>query len=131
MITPKHTPGPWQVLPDPDLKGLHPYHDNRWITTAGAHWEENFDGYQGGRAGWTLEEGSAICTLRDTQAQAADAALIAAAPALLRAARRALPWIGKMIADGGHLAAVAPNDALGAMEELTAAIDQAEPEPKL
>lgn len=79
-----HTGKAWQVLPDPELRGKHPLHDNRWITTAGAHWEENPAGYQGADSrSWSLEDGSAICTLRDTQAQAFDAALIAAAPALL------------------------------------------------
>ena len=53
------------------------------------------------------------------------AQLIAAAPELLKACKRMLPWIVKMIADGGHLAAVAPNDAIGAMQQAQAAIDSA------
>jgi hypothetical protein len=42
---------------------------------------------------------------------------------VLRAAlARALPWLGRMIVDGGHLACCAPNDAIGAMEQATAAL---------
>lgn len=54
------------------------------------------------------------------------AAAIAASPELLSACKRALPWLGKLIADGGHLESVAPNDAIGAMEQLEAAIKKAE-----
>ena len=31
--------------------------------------------------------------------------------------RRCTPWLGKLIASGGHLESVAPNDALGALAE--------------
>ncbi len=51
--------------------------------------------------------------------------LFAAAPELLAALNRALPWIGRLIADGGHLNSVAPNDAIGAMNQAQAAIDRA------
>jgi Zn ribbon nucleic-acid-binding protein len=44
---------------------------------------------------------------------------------LLAACERALPWIGKLIADGGHMASVAPNDAVRAMQMLEAAIKKA------
>ena len=37
---------------------------------------------------------------------------------------RAVPWLGKLIADGGHLNAVAPNDAIGAMDQAQAALDK-------
>lgn len=41
----------------------------------------------------------------------------------LRAAlARAVPWLGKMIADGGHLESVAPNDAIGALAQAEAAL---------
>lgn len=55
----------------------------------------------------------------------ANARLIAAAPELLEACQRALPWIGKMIADGAHMHSVAPNDCVGAMEQMQAAIAKA------
>lgn len=45
---------------------------------------------------------------------------------LLAALKRATPWIGKLIADGGHLHSVAPNDAIGALQQMEAAIKQAE-----
>lgn len=41
---------------------------------------------------------------------------------LVAACKRALPWIGKMIADNGHLNSVLPNDCIGAMEQLEAAL---------
>jgi len=42
----------------------------------------------------------------------------------LRAAvSRAIPWLGKLIADGGHLNSVAPNDAIGALQQMEAAIN--------
>lgn len=41
---------------------------------------------------------------------------------LVAACERALPWIGKMIADKAHLNSVAPNDCVGAMEQLEAAL---------
>lgn len=84
-----HTGEAWQILPDPELKGLHLCHDYRWITTAGAHWEDDTQGYQGGPIGSRLEEGSAICFLRDTENMPFDASLIAAAPALLEALKAA------------------------------------------
>lgn len=51
--------------------------------------------------------------------------IMAAAPELLAALNRALPWLGRLIADGGHLNSVAPNDAIGAMNQAQAAIDKA------
>lgn len=52
--------------------------------------------------------------------------LIAAAPDLAAACKRAIPWLGKLIADGAHLNSVAPNDAIGALEQLEAAIARTE-----
>ena len=60
-----------------------------------------------------------------TETAQANAKLIAAAPELLAALNRALPWLGRLIADGGHLNSVAPNDAIGAMNQAQAAIDKA------
>ena len=54
-----------------------------------------------------------------------DAVLFAASADLLAAARRALPWLGKMIADGGHLSAVLPRDAESALDMLQNAINLA------
>jgi hypothetical protein len=56
----------------------------------------------------------------------ADSRLIAAAPELLEACKRALPWIGKMIANGNHLDSILPKDAEIAMDMLQDAIDKAE-----
>ena len=47
-----------------------------------------------------------------------NAKLCAAGPEMITAIRRALPWIGKMIADGGHMNSVLPNDAVRTMEML-------------
>lgn len=55
----------------------------------------------------------------------ANARLIAAAPDMLTALKRAAPWLGKLIADGGHMHSVAPNDAIGTLERVEAAIAKA------
>jgi hypothetical protein len=44
------------------------------------------------------------------------------AAAMLAAIKRATPWIGKLIADGGHLQSVAPNDAIRALQMLEAVL---------
>lgn len=49
-----------------------------------------------------------------------------ASPKILAALKRAVPWLGRMIADGGHLETVAPNDAIGALAQAEAAIAEAE-----
>lgn len=51
---------------------------------------------------------------------------LCAFPAMLKALRKAAPWLGKLIADGGHLNSVAPNDAIGTLQRVEAAIAQAE-----
>lgn len=56
----------------------------------------------------------------------ANAQLITAAPELLDALRRATPWLGKMIADGGHLKSVLPNDCLIVLQLANSAIAKAE-----
>lgn len=50
------------------------------------------------------------------------AKIFAASLDLYFACERMLPWIGKLIADGGHLNSVAPNDAIGAMQQAEAAL---------
>lgn len=59
-----------------------------------------------------------------TRQQQRDGA-IASAGVLLAALQRAAPWLGRMIADGGHLACVAPNDCVGALQQAEAAVVQA------
>jgi hypothetical protein len=56
----------------------------------------------------------------------ADARAIAAVPDMIAALKRAIPWMGKLIADGTHLNSVAPNDAVGALEQLEAALAKVE-----
>jgi hypothetical protein len=55
-----------------------------------------------------------------------NANLITTAPELLAALKRAVPWLGRLIADGGHLNSVAPNDAIGALAQAEAAIAKAD-----
>lgn len=57
-------PGQLAILPDPVHRGKHPLHENRYIVTEGAHWEEGFHPDD-----WNLENGSAIATMRDCQNQ--------------------------------------------------------------
>lgn len=52
--------------------------------------------------------------------------LHAAAPELLEALHRAEPWLGKLIADGGHLKAVSPKAAEEALILVSQAIATAE-----
>ena len=47
----------------------------------------------------------------------ANARLMAAAPDMLAALRRAAPWLGKMIADKWHLRCVAPNDCVATLRQ--------------
>jgi len=63
----KHTPGPWTIEADAEKAGRHPLHDNRHV----------------------VAQSGTVCDLRDQPAQAADARLIAAAPDLLAALKRA------------------------------------------
>jgi hypothetical protein len=105
MITDKqtHTPGPWYVVASGICASPTPQSGALYIA-----WHNVSSSY------------------RDSGEQAANARLIAAAPAMLEALRRSVPWLGKLIADGGHLNSVAPNDAVGAMHQAEAAIAQAE-----
>ena len=93
----RHTAGPWELV---KIKGGHQ----------------------------CVSKGRGVIVLQhDSSEEAqANARLIAMAPELLEAAERALPWLGKMIADGGHLGAVAPSACVKAMEALQAAIAKAE-----
>jgi hypothetical protein len=53
------------------------------------------------------------------------AILVSAAPELLAALRRCVPWIGKMIADGAHKNSVLPLDCENALRQAEAAIAKA------
>lgn len=52
------------------------------------------------------------------------AALLALGVRPLAALKRAAPWLGKMIADGGHLRAVAPLDAENTLAQIEALIKE-------
>ena len=54
-----------------------------------------------------------------------NARLIAAAPDLLAALERCIPWMGKLIAEGAHLQSILPNDAVVALDQAEAAIAKA------
>jgi hypothetical protein len=100
----RHTPGPWETGGVMTLVQVRP-------------------------EGWNVPLCIADCHTKNAPEneaeRCANAALISAAPELLAACERALPWIGKLIADGGHMASVAPNDAVRAMQMLEAAIKKA------
>jgi hypothetical protein len=66
-----------------------------------------------------------IADVRQNGQGNANAQLIAAAPQMLLALKVAEPWLGKLIADGGHLEAAMPNHAVRALEMVVAAIAQA------
>lgn len=57
---------PWKVMPDPDNKGRHVFHDHRWIATADAEVECGYDSRS-----WGLSKGSLICEMRDLDPEAA------------------------------------------------------------
>ena len=47
---------------------------------------------------------------------------------MLAALKRAAPWLGRLIADGGHLNSVMPGDAVRTLEMVESAIAEAEAE---
>ncbi len=110
-----HTPGPWKFV----------RHGN-----TGFIWSDAVNRPVGADiSGINFTDGSDTGEVE----REANAALIAAAPEtaaqrdeLLAACKRALPWLGKLIANGGHMASVLPRDAEIAMDMTQAAIARAE-----
>ena len=54
------TQGKWVVMADPKLKGLHPYHDSRFIVTEDTRIEFNNRGNE-----WRITDGSMMCVMQD------------------------------------------------------------------
>lgn len=86
---PEHTPGPqWVVQADPDWAGKHPYHDHRFITTAGFDLKSR------------NPDGEIVCRMTDSPNQAANAAFIVRACNSHADLLEALEKIMGYIADG-------------------------------
>lgn len=105
----KHTPGPWIV----DERHVHCQHG---FTNKDPRLMLESD---------VVCEIDTSCREMLTDTDKANLRLIAAAPELLEALRRVVPWLAKHIADNHHLESVAPNDALGALRQAQAAIQKA------
>lgn len=80
----QHTPGPWKVEADPELKGQHPLHDQRFITS-GSHSIEDIEFRYD-------PDCIIIAKMTDCQNQPANAHIIAAAPELLQACQAVMTW---------------------------------------
>ncbi len=81
--------------------------------------------------GPTIDKQIALVTTCDAVG-VANARLISRAPEMLDALRRVVPWLGRMIANGGHLGSVGPNDCVEALrqaEDLIAFVIRAQPRP--
>ncbi len=61
-----------------------------------------------------------------TAEAARTARMLEAAPEMLAALQRAAPWLGKLIADGGHLQATLPADAVRTLDMVEAALAKVE-----
>jgi len=107
-----HTPGPWAVVAE-----THGY----YIVQQHAENRNDHETWRAYQIGHTSTSGA----VGGVASEEANARLLAASPELLAACKRALPWLGKLIADGAHMNSVAPNDAVGAMEQMQAAIEKA------
>ena len=98
--TPKHTRGPWSRNIPPARKYA--------IVFAGrnAHIAQ-------------------ICSagLEDSEIEA-NCDLIAAAPDMRDALARAAPWLGRLVADGGHLGCAAPNDAVATLRLIESLLEK-------
>lgn len=120
-----HTPGLVALNKDGvTIRSAHPELDEVICNTAGTPVHPAFFSDEPGRV---EDNARRIVAAWNATADMSDpvkevAALRAHATACEKALRRAVPWLGRMIADGGHLNAVAPNDAVGALAQAEAAI---------
>ena len=66
-----------------------------------------------------------ICSagLEDSEIEA-NCDLIAAAPDMRDALARAAPWLGRLVADGGHLGCAAPNDAVATLRLIESLLEK-------
>lgn len=80
-------------MADPQHKGKHPFHDNRWVMTEDAEIEHDNNSDE-----WTLARGSIICMMRDhVSSPDANAKLVAAAPELLAVLQNELEMINFLV----------------------------------
>ena len=73
------SPAPWIVQADPEFKGQHPFHDQRFVTFG--HFPMNDPEFSPGP-----DDGGIVCVMRD--GADGNAALVAAAPELLAMLKR-------------------------------------------
>lgn len=99
----RHTPGPWEAI-DCIINN----EPNRMIIRT---------------RGWGGKP-LADCGITDTDESRHNAALMALAPDMLLCLRRAAPWMGRLIADGGHSACAAPGDAEACLAQIEALLNR-------
>lgn len=102
-----HTPGPWKA------RNLHTDKDPRWQII------------HADNVGLPIVELAKHTGETHPPKMAANARLIAAAPDMLAALKRAEPWLGRLIAENTHIDCVMPNDAIRTLEMISAAIARA------
>lgn len=95
----KHTPGPWKY--EARTQTLRSETGNYWLATF-----DSWDGVVG-------------------ESTTANARLCAAAPELLEACKRAIPWLGMLIAEGDNEKGACPHDAEIALSMLEDAVKKA------
>ena len=79
----------WEVMADPIHKGMHPFHDSRYIVLRGT----TIDRCPGRPNDWGVRDGGIICTMSDVENLPRVARMIAAVPELLEACKSALALI--------------------------------------